>query len=104
VYGDYFLVASDKGICSCFVAATGERLWMERLGDHYSASLTEANGLIYFLADDGEMKIVRPGANLDIVQVNQLGEYSYASPAISEGQMFLRGEKHLFCIGQQTGR
>ncbi len=104
VYGDYFLVASDKGIGSCFVADTGERLWMERLGDHYSASLTEANGLIYFLADDGEMKVIRPGSKLDIVQVNQLGEYCYASPAISNGQMFLRGEKHLFCIGQQIGQ
>jgi outer membrane protein assembly factor BamB len=103
VSGDYFLVVSDKGIGSCFVADTGERLWMERLGDHYSASLSEANGLIYFLADDGEMKIVRPGPTLDIVYVNQLGEYCYASPAFSDGQMFLRGEDNLYCIGKRRG-
>jgi hypothetical protein len=99
VSGEYFLVAADNGIASCFVADTGERVWMERLGKHYSASLIEAGGLVYFLADDGEMKIVRPGRELEIVAVNQLGEYCFASPAVSQGQIFLRGEKHLYCIG-----
>jgi outer membrane protein assembly factor BamB len=99
---EYFLVAADNGIASCFVADTGQRLWIERLGKHYSASLVEANGLVYFLADEGEMKIVRPGADLEVVALNQLGEYCYASPAISNGQMFLRGEKHLYCIGKPT--
>jgi len=99
VSGEFFLVAADNGIVSCFVADTGERVWMERLGKHYSASLIEADGLVYFLADDGEMKIVRPGRELEIVAVNQLGEYCFASPAVSRDQMFLRGEKHLVCIG-----
>jgi outer membrane protein assembly factor BamB len=98
VSGEYFLVAADNGIASCFVAGTGERVWMERLGSHYSASLIEAGGLVYFLADDGEMKIVRPGRQLEIVAVNQLGEYCYASPAVSQGKLFLRGEQHLVCI------
>ncbi|MCU0978803.1 MAG: PQQ-like beta-propeller repeat protein [Pirellulaceae bacterium] len=99
VSGEYFLVAADNGIASCFVADTGERVWMERLGNHYSASLIEANGLVYFLADDGELKIVRPGRQLEVVAVNQLGEYCFASPAVSQGQLFLRSEKHLVCIG-----
>ena len=101
VVGDCFLVAADNGIASCFVAATGERLWMERLGSHYSASLVEANGLVYFLADDGEMKVVRPGAALDVVAVNRLGEHCFASPAVSNGQMFVRGEKLLYCIAEK---
>src|SRR5690606_39325719 len=61
VVGDYLLVASDEGIGSCFDAASGERHWMQRLGKHYSASLMSAAGLAYFLADDGIMKVVRPG-------------------------------------------
>ena len=72
---------------------------MERLGKHYSGSLVTANGLAYFLADDGIMKVVRPGKELDVVAENELGEYIYSSPAISQGQIFLRGEKSLFCIG-----
>ena len=73
---------------------------MERLGKHYSASLVTAGGLVYFLADDGITKVVRPGPKLDVVAENPLGEYCYASPAISQGQIFLRGEKHLYCIGK----
>lgn len=99
VAGPYFLVAADTGIASCFAARSGQRLWMERLGKHYSASLVSAGGLVYFLADDGLMKVVRPGPALDVVAENPLGENCYASPAISRGQLFLRSEKHLYCIG-----
>ena len=97
--GDYFLVVSDHGIASCFEAATGKRLWMKRLGRHYRPSLITAEGLVYFLADDGMMTIVRPGATLDIVAENPLGETCYASPALSQGQLFIRAEKHLYAIG-----
>ena len=101
--GDYFLVVSDGGIASCFESESGERLWMERIGTHYSASLVTAGGLVYFLADDGMTTVVRPGAKLDVVAENELGEYCYASPAISQGQIFLRGAKHLFASGRTYG-
>jgi hypothetical protein len=66
---------------------------------HYSASLVTAGGLVYFTADDGETAVVRPGPKLDVLHKNPLGEYTYASPAISDGQILIRGEKHLFAIG-----
>jgi hypothetical protein len=102
--GDYFLVVSDDGIASCLDAATGERQWLERIGKHFSASLVSAGGLVYFLADDGTTTVVRPGPKLDVVATNELGEYCYASPAISDGQLFIRAEKHLFCIGERPAR
>jgi outer membrane protein assembly factor BamB len=104
VVGDYFLVASDEGIASCYLAESGERLWTSRLGNHYSASLVAAEGLVYFLADDGTCKVIRPGPELDVVAENSLDEFCFASPAISDGQIFIRGEKHLFCIGKQVSR
>ncbi len=97
--GNYFLVVSDDGIASCFDAETGTRHWMERLGKHYSSSLLTANGLVYFTADDGVTKLVRPGEKLDVVAENTLDEYTYASPAVNDGKLYLRGEKHLYCIG-----
>ena len=100
VCGDYFLVASDEGIASCYHGASGKLQWKERIGKHYSASLITAGGLVYFLADDGQMKVVRPGPKLTVVATNDLGEDCSASPAISQGQIFIRGEKHLFCIGK----
>ena len=99
VLDGYLIVADDRGTANCFDAATGESLWKERLGKHFSASLVYANGLAYFIADDGVTTIVRPGATLDIVAENSLGEFCFASPAISDGQLFIRGEKHLYCIG-----
>jgi outer membrane protein assembly factor BamB len=101
VEGDYFLVASDQGIVSCFDTASGERYWMKRMASHYSASLVSAAGLVYFLDDDGRTKIVRPDREWQLVAVNELGENCYASPAISDGQIFIRGDQHLYCIGQR---
>jgi hypothetical protein len=97
--GDYFLVVSDSGVAHCFQAATGRLLWQERLGEHH-ASLLSANGLVYFLNDDGVMNVVRPGPEFVRAAKNELPEKFFASPALSQGQMFLRGDKHLFCIGK----
>lgn len=93
------MAVSDGGVASCFEAATGERAWMERLGTHYSSSLVSAGGLVYFTSDEGNTTIVRPGAKLEVVAENKLGEFCYASPAISRGQILFRGEKHLVCVG-----
>lgn len=101
VVGDYLMVADDRGTANCFVAATGDRLWQERLGKGFNNSLVTANGLAYLLADDGVTKVVRPGQNLEVIAENPCGERCFASLAISQGQIFLRGEKHLFCIGSK---
>ena len=102
--GKYFLVVSDEGIASQFEAATGHRHWMERIGPHYSASLVSADGLVHFLSDAGITTVVRPGPKLDVVAVNELGEECYASPAISQGQIFIRSAEHLYCIGAAKRR
>ncbi len=101
---DKLFVADDQGTVNCFDTATGNRLWKDRLGNHYSGSLVTANGLAYFPADDGIVAVVKPAAKLDVLEKNALGEYSYASPAISSGHIFIRGEHHLFSIGASTSQ
>ncbi len=103
-FGPYFLVVSDRGVASCLQAKTGELVWRERLGGGHSASLISANGLVYFLADKGVMTVVRPGPTFTAVARNELGERAFASPAVSNGRIYLRGEKHLYCIGQGKSR
>lgn len=98
--GDYFVMVSDNGIGSCYEAKSGETTWFARIGRHFSASLVAAEGLAYILADSGEMTIVRPGQEVEIVAKNPIGEECYASPAISQGQIFLRTNKHLIAIGK----
>jgi outer membrane protein assembly factor BamB len=99
ISGDYLLNVTDGGVATCFEAATGKRMWMERIGTHYSASLVLADGLVYFLDDDGVTKVVRPGPTLDVVAENKLGESCFASPAMSHGQILLRASHHLYAIG-----
>jgi len=97
--GDRLLVANDEGIAHCFDATTGEHMWKARLGRHYSASLLSANGRAYFLDDDGVMKVVKPdGKRPEVEAENNVGEFCCSSPAIADGALYIRSEKHLFSI------
>lgn len=99
--GDYLLITSDDGIGSCFDADTGKIMWQERLGRHYSGSLVvTADDLVYATDDDGVTKVIKPGEKSEVLATNKLDEAIYASPAISRGQLFFRGTKHLWCIGK----
>jgi outer membrane protein assembly factor BamB len=94
---DWFFITDDRGFAHCFDAKTGEILWEQRFGRQH-ASLVGAGGLIYFLNDDGVCNVVRASNKFELIAKNELGEKIYASPAFSNGEIFLRGEKHLFCI------
>jgi outer membrane protein assembly factor BamB len=100
IEGDYFLIVSDSGVAHCFQAGTGTLLWQERTGEQH-ASLVSADGLVYFLNDDGLMRVVKPGPEFQLIAQNELGEKCFASPAISRGRLFIRTEKTLFCIGEK---
>ncbi len=97
--GDYFFVVSDDGIGSCWEAKTGKQMWKHRLGPHHSASAVSVAGNLYFPADDGETFVFKASPQFQLVATNSLNEEVRASPAISQGEIFLRGAQHLFCIG-----
>ncbi|HCN28768.1 MAG TPA: serine/threonine protein kinase [Verrucomicrobiales bacterium] len=96
----WFLVVSDSGIGHCFDAATGEIVWEERMREHH-ASLVSAEGRVYFLNDFGTLRAVRPGKSYELLAESEAGEKVMASPALSEGQIFIRGEKNLICLGKR---
>ena len=102
VAGDFLLSVNTPGVAFCYEAATGKVLWQEKLGRHH-ASPVLVGGLVYFINDDGEVNVIKPGAQFERVAKYQLGEPCYASPAISDGQVFLRGFNHLFCLGRKDG-
>ncbi len=100
--GDYFLLVSDAGFACCFEATTGKLQWQEKIGESH-ASLVSANGLVYFLNDKGVTTVVKPGPTFNVVARNEIGERCFASPALSQGRIFLRGGQHLFCLGAAEG-
>jgi outer membrane protein assembly factor BamB len=93
-------LATETGVAKCFQAATGEVLWRQRLGGKFSASPVWADGKVYFLAENGRMTIVEDGPSFQIVAQNELGEKCCASPAIAQGNLFIRTDKALYCIGK----
>jgi outer membrane protein assembly factor BamB len=111
-FGDWFFVVSDNGLASCYEAKTGKTMWRQKLGKHHSASAVSAatadggeskdGARLYFTSDAGETFVVKAGPTYELVSKNELGEEVYASPAISRGQVFIRGGSNLYCIG--TGK
>jgi len=102
VAGDYLLTIHNAGRVYCYQADTGKILWAENLGRHHASPLL-VRGLVFFINDKGHINVVKPGPTFESVAEYELGEQNYASPAISDGQVFLRGFNHLFCIGRKKG-
>jgi outer membrane protein assembly factor BamB len=102
-YGGFYYLADDKGWATCLNASTGKLVWKERMGRTFQASLVAGDGKVYYTNLEGGVTVVKAGPKFEVLAKNELGESIVASPAISNGQIFLRGQKHLFCIGPKKG-
>jgi outer membrane protein assembly factor BamB len=93
------------GVATCYDALDGHIYWKERLPGKYSASPIAANGLVYFVNEEGITRVIQPGPTLKIVAENSLTvdsqEVFRASMAAAEGQLFLRSTSVLYCIGDK---
>jgi outer membrane protein assembly factor BamB len=94
----YFV--SDNGIASCVNAKTGEVYWTQRLGDNYSASPVYANGRILFLNENGLATWVKPSREFEVLGTNQVPGRTFATPAFSNGAMYLRTDEALYKIAR----
>ncbi len=97
----WFLVTDDRGVAHAFDAKTGDIVWNEKFGRSH-ASIVSAAGLLYFTNDAGVCRVVKPAEKFTTVATNDLGEATYASPALSNGQIFIRTGKAIYCIGQKN--
>jgi len=91
-------MATEMGIVTCIDATTGERVWRERLGGIYSASPVYADGKIYLVSENGETLVLRAGRKPEVLARNKLDMRVIASPAIADGRIFIRGDRHLVAI------
>lgn len=103
VDGKLYIANAGPGTAQCIECQTGKVVWTERLnaGDHWgSCVLTDGN--IYVTGQKGVTTVFRPNPEkFELVAENDLGEPSNATPAISEGELFLRTDAHLYCISTQ---
>ena len=98
--GRAYLVRGN-GITLCLDLITGRKLWEERLaqGQYFSATVA-GDGKVYVLGTSGTCTVLQSGAKFAKLAENKLPGTFYATPAISDGTIYLRSENVLYAVGK----
>jgi outer membrane protein assembly factor BamB len=101
--GTYVYIINDRGIVYCLDAKTGKEVYGgERIKPAiYSSSPVLADGKIYISNEEGLTTVLRAGPRFEVLAENPLEDYILSSPAISDGQIFIRTKGYLYCIGER---
>ena len=89
----------DNGVVFCYQGDNGQVVWQERIGGAFSASPVFAAGRIYLLDEAGETTVLAPGARFEVLGRSKLEGKCQASMAVSQGRLFIRTERQLWCVG-----
>jgi outer membrane protein assembly factor BamB len=102
--GEHLYFVNDAGIAGCVRADNGERVWMERLegGGSFSASPILAGSSIYCVSEEGEVFVFAAAPVFRLLGRGRVGEQVFATPAVADGRLFIRGRQHLFCFAART--
>src|SRR4029079_14003554 len=104
VYKGIVYVLANNGVFDAYDLLTGEELYRQRLekvGNGFSASPVAADGKIYLSNEDGDIFVVAAGRDVQAVSNNSMGELVMATPALSNGVMFVRTAQSLYAIGRK---
>lgn len=94
----------DNGVLSVYELATGKRLYQQRLGSGnsgFASSPVGAGDSVFITNEDGHTYVLQAGKEYKLLAQNELGETVMATPAISDGVIFIRGRNHLFAVGRK---
>ena len=92
-------VVSDGGVATCFDPASGKQAWQGRLRGAFTSSPVLVGDRLYVSNEAGQTFVLKTGPKFEVLATNDLAEATYATPAICGGQVFLRTDGHLYCIG-----
>lgn len=98
--GDLIYFVNDGGVVSCLEAKTGKLVWKNRLKGQYYASPVYADGKIFFCNESGDVTVVRPGREFQVIQVNTFSDGFMSSPAVDGNALYLRTKSCLYRIEQ----
>lgn len=102
LYGGYLYLLTDNGIVTCLDPKTGEVKYeggRVPVPSRFMGSPVAFGGFIAMTSEDGDTFMLKAGPKHEIVRTNSVDEPVFASPAIANGRIYIRGEKHLFAIG-----
>lgn len=100
LYDGLLYMGSEGGVVTAVDAATGARVWQERVGGVLTASPVAGDGKIYFVSETGETVVLAAGRPPRVLAVNRLDGHFVASPAIAGGLLILRADDALMAVGQ----
>ncbi|MEX0728495.1 MAG: PQQ-binding-like beta-propeller repeat protein [Planctomycetaceae bacterium] len=101
-YNDVVFMVKDGGILTTLDAKTGDLIKQGRVdgtGSYYSSPVA-GDGKVYLLNQVGQLTVVKATGDYEILHSVEFGEDAYATPAIIDGQIFLRTNGHLYCFGK----
>jgi outer membrane protein assembly factor BamB len=104
IYNGVLYVLANNGLFDAYNLKTGDELYRQRLpsvGSGFSASPVAADGRIYLANEDGEMLVIAAGEKFNHLATNSMGELLMATPALSDGIMYVRSSASLFAIGRK---
>ena len=104
IYKGIVYVLSNNGLFDAYNLKTGEEIYRQRLpvvGSGFSASPIAADGKIYLSNEDGEILVLGAGDKFSHLATNSMGELLMATPALSDGVMYVRSSSSLFAIGRK---
>jgi outer membrane protein assembly factor BamB len=103
VYDGRVYLTRNGGIETCLDAQTGKVLYRQRngAGGPYYSSPIVAGGRIYVGSGEGTVVVFAPGDKLDVLARNDLGEEIFATPAVTEGVLYVRTSGHLWAFGEK---
>lgn len=104
IYNGILYVLANNGTFDAYNLKTGDELYRQRMpviGSGFSASPVASDGKIYLSNEDGEIIVVSAGEKFTHIATNPMGELLMATPALSEGVMYVRSAQSLFAIGKK---
>jgi len=107
LYGDFLYHMTDRGLLTCLDAKSGAVRYDNGrvpVPATFTASPVAFDGKILLTSEDGDTYVIKAGPVHEVMLVNTVGEPVYASPAVSHGRIFIRGEKNLYCIGSPKAK
>jgi len=96
----YLFLSTSFGLTVCYDAVTGEKYWEKEFGNNVYASPIIAEGKVYLLDRTGIMHIFKVDKEYISLGEPKLGENSACTPAFTNGRIYLRGDKNIYCIGK----
>jgi outer membrane protein assembly factor BamB len=96
----YVLMAASSGMVTCLDAATGKKIWSQEFDDGFYSSPIIAGDRVYLMDKRGVTVVFKLGDQYEKLSLNPLGEKATCTPAFSEGRIYFRSEKNLYCVGK----